>query len=216
MEKTNQDRLLEIGMADFAALGNAEAVWAMLDAGVSPNARDCSGTAAIMLAVKAGCHDCFCYLAWHGANLDAANNAGMTAAHMAILKGNKCAARDLARLGANMDMADQRGMTPLQYAVARNDWEMAELLLEAGANPDAGKGGKGTPLHIAAANGMAGETVVKILLDAGANPHATCSKGRRPCKSASGQARAHILEAQTRVDLDAMATDFGLEMLGVA
>lgn len=116
--------------------------------------RPAGGWSAILYAARVGCVECVDELAGAGANLDIANEEGVTALIVAITNLHFDTAKRLLERGANANKWDWRGRTPLYMAVDMNtlphggrpdrpstdtttSLELIELLLSKGANPNA-------------------------------------------------------------------------------
>ncbi|GLC46083.1 hypothetical protein PLESTM_001823500 [Pleodorina starrii] len=72
-------------------------------------------------------------------HVDAANEFGQTALHVASLWGNQDAIKVLIELGANVNITNSRGSTPLHFAASakRDPLTVCQLLLDAGADTEA-------------------------------------------------------------------------------
>jgi hypothetical protein len=116
--------------------------------------RPAGGWTALLYAARHGCVACVTELAAAKANLDLANEDGVTALIVAITNLHFDTAKKLLEHGANPNKWDWRGRTPLYMAVDMNTlphggWpdrpstdettslELIELLLSSGANPNA-------------------------------------------------------------------------------
>ncbi|RXG54558.1 Tyrosine-protein kinase shark [Armadillidium vulgare] len=112
--------------------------------------------------------------------IDAKNNCGQTALHIACTKGNLELVRLLLEANANVDVRDQDGMTPLQHACRHNYPSIVHLLITEGkANlqlriPVTGE----VALHEAASCGSL--ECVKLLLSFHAPAWPRCSKKNTP------------------------------------
>ncbi|MGE3511672.1 MAG: ankyrin repeat domain-containing protein [Vicinamibacterales bacterium] len=84
---------------------------------------------ALVLAVRAALE--------LGANVDATNAAGQTAAHGAAALGFNTIIEVLAARGANLNLKDKRGQTPLSAALARDAKQTVALLRSLGAEAPA-------------------------------------------------------------------------------
>lgn len=105
-----------------------------------------------------------------GADVNAANDLGVTALWAAAQNGNAAIVRKLFEAGANPNLALLKGETPLMMAARAGKADIAELLLAKGAKPNA-RGPRGqTALMWAVAQQHPG--VVKVLLAHGADVHA--------------------------------------------
>ncbi|KAJ1830315.1 hypothetical protein LPJ63_005010 [Coemansia sp. RSA 2711] len=109
-----------------------------------------------------------------GARVDAADESGRTALHVASAAGNAQTVRLLVHMGAPVDAADFRGNTPLMLAATGARTEVVMLLLEAGADPRVGSGA-GAALSMV-------RTRLRLLRKAGsANDAQTTARAIREC-----------------------------------
>jgi len=102
-----------------------------------------------------------------GADVNAAQNGGMTALHWAAQGGHAEMARMLLVAGAFPDAATRNGgYTPLHLAARAGHEALLGVLLEGGADPSATNSLGTTPLHFAASSGLA--EGIRLLSQAGA------------------------------------------------
>lgn len=131
-----------------------------------------------------------------GASLDTTNSRGLTALHVAALRGSSACVRRLLAAGADVNYQDSDGRIPLFYA-ARSRRDAArrclQMLLEAGSSLDVPDTYGATPLHAAVEAGNA--AAVEALLRAGANHACRDAEGRTPLHSASSSLLAETLIA---------------------
>ncbi|EYU20052.1 hypothetical protein ABFS82_06G063600 [Erythranthe guttata] len=83
-----------------------------------------------------------------GATTNFSDQYGLTALHVAAIKGNKDAVMILVELGADVDCQDGEGHTPLHLAVEGGSVETVEVLINRGADMNAKNKKGGTPLCI--------------------------------------------------------------------
>ena len=105
-----------------------------------------------------------------GANVNAANDLGVTPLWTASLNGSSAMVRRLLAAGANPNMALLAGETPLMVAARSGKAEVVQQLLDKGANPNARGAWSQTALMWAVAQKHS--DVVKVLLAKGADVHA--------------------------------------------
>lgn len=88
-------------------------------------------------------------------SLDAKNEEGQTAAHLAASAGHNGILSLLIKAGTSVNAKDSRSLTPLHYAAIHNLPETARLLLEeGGANPQVRRNDNGwVAMHEAASRG---------------------------------------------------------------
>ncbi len=102
-----------------------------------------------------------------GADVNAAQNGGMTALHWAAQGGHPQMARMLLVAGAFPDAATRNGgYTPLHLAARAGHDALIGVLLEGGADPGATNSLGTTPLHFAASSGLV--EGIRLLSQAGA------------------------------------------------
>jgi ankyrin repeat protein len=124
-----------IGGFDWTALmvasvkGHVAAVRQLLASGADPNLPDIYGWTPLMRAVYEERTEVVqALLEQPEANLNAKNDQGATALHLAAVKGNERLARALLLAGANPLIQDRKGRTPALTARAAGHEDMAELL----------------------------------------------------------------------------------------
>lgn len=87
-------------------------------------------------------------------SIDAKNEAGQTAIHLAASLGNTVILKLLIQGGGNVNVKDDLDLTPLHYACINNHAECVKLLLESRASPQIRNRATGmVPLHEAASRG---------------------------------------------------------------
>ncbi|XP_063590438.1 transient receptor potential channel pyrexia-like [Penaeus indicus] len=131
-----------------------------------------------------------------GAPAEATNARGLTALHVAALRGISPCVRRLLSAGADVNYQDSDGRIPLFYA-ARSRRDTArrclQMLLEAGSSLDVPDTYGATPLHAAVESGNV--AAVEALLRAGANHACKDAEGCTPLHSASSSLMAETLLA---------------------
>jgi ankyrin repeat protein/serine/threonine protein kinase len=124
---------------------------------------------------------------------------GLTALHLAALRGHVDVARALIDQGASPSSLDDAGRTPLHEAAESGLPGVAALLLGAKAEVGVADPSKATPLHVAAQNheGESGDVpraeLVRLLLEAGADPGAKGASDMTPLHGASRVDVARLL-----------------------
>ncbi|KAI1869884.1 uncharacterized protein JN550_005474 [Neoarthrinium moseri] len=119
-----------------------------------------------------------------GSNIEATDNWGKTALHVASSQNRVEVARLLIYSGANLSATDILGQTPLHDAAPKQSAAVARLLLDSGASVSAIDNHGTTPLHHATRTQSA--AVARLLLDSGASVSATTSDGETPLHRAAG------------------------------
>jgi uncharacterized protein len=116
-------------------------------------------------AARSGDHDAVRSLLQKGADVNAAQNDGMTALHWAAQRGDVEMAEMLIYAGARPDAVTRIGQyTPLHVAAREGHAGVARVLLDNGANVEAKTTNSGvTALHLAAASGNV--DLMSLLLD---------------------------------------------------
>lgn len=124
-----------IGGFDWTALmvasvkGHAQAARQLLQRGADPNLPDIYGWTPLMRAVyeeRAGVVEAL--LDQFGIDVDAQNDQGATALHLAALKGNEMLVRALLLAGANPRIKNRTGRTPAESALEAGHQNVAALL----------------------------------------------------------------------------------------
>jgi ankyrin repeat protein len=122
-----------------------------------------------------------------GANVNAADEYGLTPLHHAINQGHRNIAELLIAQGARLDMKDNAGRTALHYAAGASfgsanpqAWtaDIVQLILDNGANVDAQDNIGWTPLHYSAL--MRNKAIVNLLVDRGADLNVVNNRGDTP------------------------------------
>jgi ankyrin repeat protein len=127
-----------------AKVSDTESIRLLLDRGADPNRRLANQTTALMIAVSrtgraAGPEqrtiDAARLLGARGADVNAVNEAGDTALHVAVTRGDGLV-RALVEIGARLDVRDASGRTPLDVAMG----------VPAAPSGGRGRGGRGGPV----------------------------------------------------------------------
>ena len=124
-----------IGGFDWTALmvasvkGHVPAVRQLLESGADPNLGDIYGWTPLMRAVYEGRESVvLALLEQRGVGLNTKNDQGVTALHLAAVKGNEGLTRSLLLAGANPLIEDRKGRTPDKLAISAGHGEVAKLL----------------------------------------------------------------------------------------
>jgi ankyrin repeat protein len=175
------------------------------------NAADPQGQTPLMVAAAFGSADAVAAILAAGADVKAANSAGMTALHFAVDDAAKV--RMLLDRGADVNATSQLGRTPLIVAAAANQSaDVVRLLLARGATVNAADSTGITALN-AAAN-VDNREVAELLLARGADPHtvAKIPQSATPLMGAAINGNALLVRAllEKKVDVAAASTPLGL------
>src|SRR5690606_429787 len=133
-EEENRYAELQLMALDFARDGDAEALEAMLSAGLPVNLADLKGNTLLMLAAYNGNVDATRLLLRFGADVDRRNNRGQTPLGGVAFKGDLEIAKILLDAGADINADNGGGSTPLIYASMFGRGEMADFLRQRGGN----------------------------------------------------------------------------------
>eukprot|EP00742_Colponemidia_sp_Colp-10_P008568 GILJ01009286.1.p1 GENE.GILJ01009286.1~~GILJ01009286.1.p1 ORF type:complete len:1906 (+),score=241.01 GILJ01009286.1:81-5798(+) len=184
---------------------DVEAVKILLEAGCNVNAQDASGrTVLLVAAIYQAVEILPLLLTSEGLDPDLSDNRGLTAVHIAAIRGDLSALDVLLSHGASVDAASGKGCTALHYACKGGHIDMVKYLLsKAGASVHVQDVANASPLHYAVEQQH--ERIVKMLLKCGASVHLVDSAGRTPLYEAlaahnTGIASA-ILAAGARVNV---------------
>lgn len=178
----------------------------LLKAGGDINARSNSGETPLLAA--GGYDDMVEFLVQEGADLEIADNNGMTALHIAARDGVRSQVQyilDTNRFDVNGKTKD--GMTSLHFASTKSYCEdVTLLLLDSGANLDEVDNDGNTALHLACESWQ--DNVVKILLHKRANTEKKDKKnGETPLHVAARIGRIGPLRALLEAGTDPRTTD---------
>jgi ankyrin repeat protein len=130
-------------------------------------------------------------LEMRGCQVDAKDESGNTALHLAATRGVVSMCQLLVDKGADVNAMNNSGATPLSFATNMGQVSVVSYLLSKGARHSAADKAGSTPLHIAARCGYA--AVVTALLGAGASATAANAAGKTPADVALDAEVAHLL-----------------------
>ena len=169
-----------------AAVGSAESMQLLLDAGADPNSANKAGATPLMWC--AGDIAKVKLLLARDANINTASEAGRTALHVAAYNdGSVDIARLLIAKGADVNARDKAGISVLELAAQSNNIGVARLLLEKKAAINTADFLGRTPLHVAAGSSSLSGDLVRLLLAHGAAVDARLSDA--PIKVLNGDIR---------------------------
>lgn len=182
--------------------GDGRRVRALLDRGVSANARSTEGSTALYTAAVQGEAWAVGELLAAGASPNAVppGDEDGTPLCGAASFGHHHVLRALLLAGADPNKREADGFTPLLWAVSGGWYDCAVELLSAGADPDLADDTGRTPLHAAARQGRL--QLVRLLLEHGADADLV---------DATGHTAWAIADARVGIDLEAELRDDLLE-----
>lgn len=128
-----------------------------------------------------------------GANVEVADEQGMTPLLLAIKQGRRDVVELLLAHGADIHHAANDGVTPLFLAIRERRSDLVALLLDKGADANARGAISGvTPLHVGA---YTGDTeILRLLLRHGANKQARMTSGELPVDLVRPFGRTDLIE----------------------
>jgi ankyrin repeat protein len=110
-----------------------------------------------------------------GANVDASDNDGRTALHLACIRNQVVAVKYLIESGANVEVKSKNNRTALHFAGDKGHHEIIEILIQHGANVNAVTMNGITSIHLASSrNNFA---IVRLLSEHGAIMDASTNTG---------------------------------------
>ena len=133
-----------------------------------------------------------------GADLNRANQAGITPLHTSIFLNNIPVAKMLIDRGASIEGASKSGATPLMAAALCGRQEIARYLIEKGANVNARSKTGLTPLHFAVDQFYPEPSIVRMLLERGADVEARDSVGLTPLARAERNGNRLVVDSLRR------------------
>lgn len=174
------------------AVGDADVVAQLLQAGAAVDAQDDLGRTALHWAVRAGAAETVRRLLAAGAAANAADLDGEAPLHLAARADQAEVAAALLAGGADPDLAGAYQATPLHLAAQAGRSRLAERLIAAGANLNAVDAFGCTPLHDAAGGGSL--PLVRLLVQHGADPQTRDLQGLTPIRTAELAGRLELVE----------------------
>jgi len=199
-----------------AAKGRVAALEAMLDRGVSPNARDANGWTPLHVAVACGQLPAVELLLRRGADLTARHAQGSPPLFNACNKPFAAIVERLLAAGASVHDTGVQELTALHLAAMAGQLEVAQALARGGAKLEAADAHGRTPLHCAVTDGRI--EVVRWLLESGAKSGAAAAKGVTPLHlaAASGFTTCARLLLDAGAPLDARDAEGGTPLFAAA
>ena len=130
------------------------------------------------LAAKCGNKNIVQMLIDNKANINQAENNGVTPLYIAAHNGHKDIAKMLIDNGADINQAKNNGVTPLWIAAQNGHKDIVNMLIKKGANINQKYNEDITPLYIATQNGH--KDIMKMLIKNGANINQAKNNGATP------------------------------------
>ncbi|CAM4422774.1 MAG: hypothetical protein LEGION0398_MBIBDBAK_00400 [Legionellaceae bacterium] len=149
---------------------------------------------AFLAAAEKGDITAFEQLSYTDDHLEAKDNEGFTALHLAAgyglaaYQGHEAIVAQLVNLGADKEAKDKYGRTALNFAAANGDVPTVAQLVNLGAETEAKDNEGATALHLAAIKGH--EATVTQLVNLGADKEAKNNNGNTPLHLAAIQGHA--------------------------
>jgi ankyrin repeat protein len=160
---------------------------------VNINAKDKSGSTALILAAGKGDNLIVDALIAAGADLNVQDSSGWTALKYAVATGDKLLVDALIKARAGLNLQDSSGSTPLILAAGKGDNLIVDALIAAGANLNLQNSSGSTALTLAAVNGN--KLVVDALIAAEAELDLQDSSGSTALMFAASFGHKLIVEA---------------------
>ncbi|KAF4948157.1 hypothetical protein FGADI_9852 [Fusarium gaditjirri] len=205
IDSRTTDNRLPLHLA--ANYGFVKGVQILLDAGADIESR-VDGETALLQAAYNGRSDAMRELIDLGANLQATDNYGRTALHLAAMKNSAIStAQILLDIGFDIEARDEDGKTPLATAVVYNAIEMAKFFLENGANMDT-IADDGETLLLKAVWGNFPQ-MVQLLLEKGADTETRDMNNRTALLDAAHSGKFELVRALVDHGADVKATREG-------
>ncbi|KAL9676492.1 hypothetical protein QQ045_004706 [Rhodiola kirilowii] len=123
---------------------------------------------ALLEAARVGDVNKLKWLIQNAALMSFSDQYGMTALHVAAIKGRSDVVSLLLECGCGVEWQDAEGHTPLHLAVEGGNMDTVRILVQGGAYVNAVTERGATPLYMAQAMGY--DDVAQLLLDMGASP----------------------------------------------
>ena len=149
----------------YSSKGDLKTVKLLLDAGVEVNAKNSSGSTALIEASWAGKQEVVSYLLDAKADVNSASSGQLTALSAAVNQKQETVALLLLEHGANPNLVDPGGSTPLIEAAWQGSLPLVKALLAKGAAPNYKRPDSGFTVLKAAGNKA---DIVQALKTAGA------------------------------------------------
>ena len=131
----------ESSLISNSQTGNTQTVQLLLDAGISPDARNQFGWTALMVALSANQQEVISALITAGADVNAKTKLGESPIYVAVLSGNADAVQRLIFLGANPHDKTKMGLSAYAMAKSLNRGDLMAIMSKGAArssgNPEA-------------------------------------------------------------------------------
>lgn len=146
-----------------------------------------------------------------GGNVEAEDEAGYPALHLAAMHGHVEVAQLLLAHGADVNAPDQHQTTPLQWAARFSSDKLVRLLLDAGAELELGADAVGyAALHYSTIHYAAGQgspETIRLLVERGANINIKDKYGRTPLHLLALFKRGEVVDLLLELGADINSKD---------
>ena len=191
----------DLRLVNAAGERDADAVRALLDAGIDVDAARADGVTALLWAAHWDDLTVADLLVRAGADVTAADDHGVTPLELAAENASLAMVEKLLAAGGDPNATQTSGLTPLMTAARTGDAQVVEALLRAGADVSAATTEThSTALMWAVSEGHA--DVVRVLLAHGAPPRTSTAKGFTPLMYAASNGDIPLAEALLAVGVD--------------
>ncbi|MBI4861531.1 MAG: ankyrin repeat domain-containing protein [Candidatus Riflebacteria bacterium] len=129
-----------------------------------------------------------------GADINGADNEGITPLMHAVLFSDLAMVDFLIRHGAAVNPRDLRGWTALHFATDSRCWSIMKTLLASGAEADTQDATGNTPLRKALLTSSPSFDIICILLENGANPYRKNADGSSPMDLVQKLRKTELIE----------------------
>ena len=198
----------DLRLVNAAKARDADAVRALLDAGIDVDAARADGVTALLWAAHWDDLAIADLLVRAGADVTAADDHGVTPIERAAENASLAMVEKLLAAGGDPNATQTSGLTPLMTAARTGDTQVVGALLSSGADVNAATiETDSTALMWAVSEGHA--NVVRVLLAHDASPHTSTVKGFTPLMYAARNGDVPLAEAlfAAGVDVNALSAD---------
>jgi ankyrin repeat protein len=167
-------------------------------------ARGQQGNTALHYAVNRGYNEIVQLLMEHGADVNVADEKGLTPVMIAAARRNITLLLRLLKQGVDINRKTNAGATALTYAACQGSSQAVEILLAHGADPNIGEDSEGNAPLLRAAN-QGHYSIVRMFLESGADTEICNRLKWRPlhCAAEKGHFEVAKILVQTGAELNA-------------